>query len=356
MPSLAVATTFMNKRSLSYRDAGVDIDAGDALVDAIKPIAERTRRPGWMESIGGFGGMFEIPPGRFKEPVLVSGTDGVGTKLKLAIEMNKHDTVGIDLVAMCANDIIVCGAEPLFFLDYIATSRLHNEVAEQVIAGIGRGCELAGAALIGGETAEMPGMYGEDDYDLAGFCVGAVEKSKIIDHSGVAEGDIILGVASSGVHSNGFSLVRKVIESGDHKLSDSFAGSTLGDVLLTPTRIYVRSLLVLTNKIEASAIAHITGGGLPGNIKRVIPEGFGAVLDSRQWNQPEIFDWLQIHGNIETDEMQRTFNCGIGMAIIVNSNDEQTATTILEDHGETVFTIGHIETNQNDSPDVVIKT
>jgi len=344
----------MSKSSLSYRDAGVDIDAGDALVDAIKPIAERTRRPGWMESIGGFGGMFELPPGRFKEPVLVSGTDGVGTKLKLAIELNKHDTVGIDLVAMCVNDIVVCGAEPLFFLDYLATSKLHNDIAEQVIAGIGRGCELAGAALIGGETAEMPGMYGEDDYDLAGFCVGAVEKPEIIDQSRVADGNVILGLASSGVHSNGFSLVRKVIESGNHNLADSFADSTLGETLLTPTRIYVRSLLALAKEINVSAIAHITGGGLPGNIKRVIPKELCAVLDSRQWLQPEIFQWLKIQGNIAVDEMQRTFNCGIGMAIVVDKKDAQNAIAILENHGETVFTIGHIETN--DKQDVIIRS
>ncbi|MDH3693241.1 MAG: phosphoribosylformylglycinamidine cyclo-ligase [Gammaproteobacteria bacterium] len=344
----------MNKHSLSYRDAGVNIDAGDALIEAIKPIAERTRRPGWMESIGGFGGMFELPPGRFKEPVLFSGTDGVGTKLKLAIELNKHDTVGIDLVAMCVNDIVVCGAEPLFFLDYLATSQLRNDIAEQVIAGIGRGCQLAGAALIGGETAEMPGMYGANDYDIAGFCVGAVEKSEIIDQSRVTDGNVILGLASSGVHSNGFSLVHKVIESGNHSLSDPFAGSTLGETLLTPTRIYVRTLLALTKQVSVCAIAHITGGGLPGNIKRVIPNDLCAVLDSSQWQRPEIFSWLQTQGNIATDEMQRTFNCGIGMAIVVDKKDAQNAIAILEEHGETVFSIGHIETN--DEQDVVIRS
>ncbi len=346
----------MNRPSLSYRDAGVDIETGDALVDAIKPIAERTRRPGWVESIGGFGGMFELPTGRFKQPVLVSGTDGVGTKLKIAIELNKHDTVGVDLVAMCVNDIAVCGAEPLFFLDYLATGHLRHDVAEQVITGIGYGCELAGAALIGGETAEMPGMYGEDDYDLAGFCVGAVEKSKIINHSRVAPGDAILGLASNGVHANGFSLVRKIIKSGHHKLSDRFAHATLGDTLLTPTRIYVRSLLALTHDIDISAIAHITGGGLPGNIKRVLPDGLCAVLDNQQWPRPEIFSWLQTEGNVTSDEMYRTFNCGIGMVVIVREEFTRQAMSILEKHGETVYRIGHIEQLSHDAERVVIQT
>jgi len=340
--------------SLSYRDAGVDIDAGDALVDAIKPIAESTRRPGMLEGLGGFGALFEIPPGKYREPVLVSGTDGVGTKLKLAIDTGIHHTIGIDLVAMCVNDVVVQGAEPLFFLDYYATGHLEPSVAQRVIEGIGEGCRQAGCALIGGETAEMPGMYTHNDYDLAGFCVGVVEKSKIITGQAVQAGDTLIGIASSGPHSNGYSLVRKIVSHTRTKLDEPFAGRPLGEVLLTPTRIYVKALLRLLEHIPVHALAHITGGGLPGNVPRVLPKNTRAVIDSRSWTRPAIFDWLQHGGNVESDEMYRTFNCGIGMVLAVQPKDAEAAIRLLAESGEQAFPIGTIEPHTGESEVVIL--
>jgi phosphoribosylformylglycinamidine cyclo-ligase len=327
---------------LSYRDAGVDIDAGDRLVDRIKPIAARTRRPGILGGIGGFGALFEVPLDRYRQPVLVSGTDGVGTKLKLAMQLGKHDTIGIDLVAMCANDIVVQGAEPLFFLDYYATGKLDVETAAAVVGGIGRGCELAGAALVGGETAEMPGMYHDGDYDLAGFCVGVVEKDRIIDGSRVRPGDVLLGLASSGPHSNGYSLVRKVIEVSKADLRGDFHGRTLGDTLLEPTRIYVKSLLALIAEVPVLALAHITGGGIVENLPRVLPDDCRANIDSRSWRRPPVFDWLQSAGGIAANEMYRTFNCGIGMIACVRAEHADSALQLLRQQGETVWRIGEI--------------
>ncbi len=340
--------------SLSYRDAGVDIDAGDALVDAIKPIAESTRRPGMLEGLGGFGALFEIPPGKYREPVLVSGTDGVGTKLKLAIDTGIHHTIGIDLVAMCVNDVIVQGAEPLFFLDYYATGRLETTVAKRVIEGIGEGCRQAGCALIGGETAEMPGLYSQEDYDLAGFCVGVVEKSKIITGSAVQTGDTLLGIASSGPHSNGYSLIRKIVSHTRASLDQPFEGSTLGETLLTPTRIYVKAILRLLEHIPVHAIAHITGGGLPGNVPRVLPKNTRAVIDSRSWKRPAIFDWLQDGGNVAADEMYRTFNCGLGMVLAVHPKDSETVIRTLAESGERAFPIGTIEPHTGESEVVIL--
>jgi phosphoribosylformylglycinamidine cyclo-ligase len=338
---------------LSYRDAGVDIDAGDELVEAIKPIAESTRRTGMLEGLGGFGALFEIPPGKYREPVLVSGTDGVGTKLKLAIETGIHHTIGIDLVAMCVNDVIVQGAEPLFFLDYYATGKLDTAIAKRVIEGIGEGCRQAGCALIGGETAEMPGLYTKEDYDLAGFCVGVVEKSKIITGRDVRTGDILLGLAASGPHSNGYSLVRKIVSVTKAKLDDRFEGRTLGEALLTPTRIYVKPLLALIAQLPVHALAHITGGGLPGNVPRVLPDGTRAVIDSRSWKRPAIFDWLEERGNVERSEMYRTFNCGIGMVVAMNPKDADAAIHLLAGAGETAFPIGNVEAHSGE-PEVVI--
>lgn len=346
------------KTPLSYRSAGVDVDAGDALVEAIKPIARRTLRPGVLAGLGGFGALFQLPVSQYREPVLVSGTDGVGTKLKLAIEMGKHDTVGIDLVAMCANDVVVQGAEPLFFLDYFATGRLDLAVASTVIAGIGRGCELAGAALVGGETAEMPGMYQAGDYDLAGFCVGVVEKARIIDGSAVKPDDTVIGLASSGPHSNGYSLIRKIVEHQGAKLDQAVGGvtahETLGAVLLTPTRIYVKSILALASRIPIHAAAHITGGGLTGNVPRVLPAGTRAVIDAAAWSRPAIFKWLQNGGGLPDDEMYRTFNCGIGMVLIVHRNDVAPALASLAASGETAFVIGRIEAHAGEA-DLVIR-
>ena len=339
---------------LSYRDAGVDIDAGDALIEAIKPIAKSTNRPGVLAGLGGFGAPFQIPPGQYREPVLVSGTDGVGTKLKLAIDTGRHDTIGIDLVAMCANDIVVQGAEPLFFLDYFATGHLDIKVAQAVISGIGEGCRQAGAALIGGETAEMPGMYAKEDYDLAGFCVGVVEKSRIIDGSQVKVGDTLIGITSSGPHSNGYSLIRKIIEVTGADLDQAFDGQTLGEVLLTPTRIYVKPLLKLLAAMPVHAMAHITGGGLPGNVPRVLPANTRAVIDARSWKRPAIFDWLQKGGNVESAEMYRTLNCGIGMVLAVDKADADQAVKLLTAAGETAIVIGHIEAHQGES-DVLIR-
>lgn len=329
--------------SLNYRDAGVDIDAGNRLVEIIKPIAKQTTRQGVMAGLGGFGALFEIPLERYKNPVLVSGTDGVGTKLKLAIETGKHDTIGIDLVAMCVNDLIVQGAEPLFFLDYYATGKLDVDTAADVITGIGAGCKMSGAALIGGETAEMPGMYNTGDYDLAGFSVGIVEKDRIIDGSTVKAGDILIGLASSGLHSNGYSLVRKIIETSAANLSEDFHGRTLGEALLAPTRIYVKSILALIDKLSVHAIAHITGGGLLENLPRVIPANTCAIIDQTSWQRPPIFNWLQSHGNIADEEMYRTFNCGIGMVVCVAAADAQSALECLTQCGEQAWTIGTIE-------------
>ncbi|MCP4700518.1 MAG: phosphoribosylformylglycinamidine cyclo-ligase [Gammaproteobacteria bacterium] len=339
--------------SLSYRDAGVDIDSGCRLVERIKPIVGRTHRPGVFGGIGGFGALFELPMDRYRQPVLVSGTDGVGTKLKLAIALKKHDTVGIDLAAMCANDLVVQGAEPLFFLDYYASGSLDVETAAQVIAGIGRGCELSGMALIGGETAEMPGMYRQGDYDLAGFCVGIAEKSDLIDGSRVKAGDVLLGMASSGPHSNGYSLIRKVLEVSRADLNAEFSGQTLGEILLTPTRIYVKSLLQLLQQTPVHAIAHITGGGLPENLPRVLPPHVCAQINIGTWPRPAIFDWLQTQGNIEEKEMLRTFNCGIGMAVCVAAEHMDTAMRQLRKTGETIWRIGEIVPRQSQA--VVIR-
>ncbi len=341
--------------SISYRDAGVDIEAGNNLVEQIKPIAARTHRPGVLAGLGGFGALFELPLDRYREPVLVAGTDGVGTKLKLAMNMGKHDTIGIDLVAMCVNDLIVQGAEPLFFLDYYATSRLEVETATEVVKGIGLGCELAGAALIGGETAEMPGMYAKGDYDLAGFCVGVMEKSRIIDGSKVRAGDVLLGIASSGPHSNGYSLIRKILEVDNTDLAQPFHQRTLGETLLEPTRIYVKPLLSLLQQIDIHALAHITGGGLLENIPRVLPDQCCAEIDAQAWQQPPIFDWLQSKGNIEKDEMYRTFNCGIGMVLCVAAEDAATALSSLQQAGETVWQIGQIRTRGEGEKQVLIQ-
>jgi phosphoribosylformylglycinamidine cyclo-ligase len=331
--------------SLTYKDAGVDIDAGNALVERIKPFVSATRRPGVLSAIGGFGGLFEVPPG-FRRPVLVAGTDGVGTKLKLAIETGRHDGVGIDLVAMCANDVIVQGAEPLFFLDYYATGRLEVEVAAAVIKGITDGCVQAGAALLGGETAELPGFYEGGDYDLAGFCVGIVEHDRIIDGSKVAEGDVVLGIASSGLHSNGYSLARKVLERSGTAHDLPIDGVPLIDRLIAPTRIYVKPLLALFAEVEVHALAHITGGGLPENIPRVLPEGLMATIDRQSWRRPAIFDWLQATGGIADAELYRTFNCGLGMAVVVPEHAAPGALALLAAHGEHAWIAGRIDAGQ----------
>jgi phosphoribosylformylglycinamidine cyclo-ligase len=341
------------KQSLSYKDAGVDIDAGERLVDRIKSVAQRTRRPEVLTGLGGFGALFELPKG-YQEPVLVSGTDGVGTKLRLAMELRKHDTIGIDLVAMCVNDLVVGGAEPLFFLDYYATGKLDVETATEVVTGIGAGCELAGCALVGGETAEMPGMYEGEDYDLAGFCVGIVEKSKIIDGSAVRASDVLLGLASSGPHSNGYSLIRKILEVSNADLNQPIDGRTLGEALLEPTRIYVKSLLPVLKSEPVSALAHITGGGLLENIPRVLPANTKAVIDKASWTLPEVFAWLQAQGNVAEQEMYRTFNCGIGMVICVPAAAADAVRHKLAAAGETVFTIGRVEATDTAEPFVEI--
>jgi phosphoribosylformylglycinamidine cyclo-ligase len=336
--------TTSKPESLNYKSAGVDIAAGNQLVERIKPVAANTFRAGVMAGLGGFGSLFELPLNRFQNPVLVSGTDGVGTKLKLAIDMNCHNTVGIDLVAMCVNDIIVQGAEPLFFLDYFATGKLDVTTASKVIEGIGKGCELAGAALVGGETAEMPGMYADGDYDLAGFCVGIVEKSKIIDGSGLKPGDKLIAIASSGFHSNGYSLIRKIVSHCNLSLNDAFGdqGKTLGEVLLTPTKIYVKSVLALLENHEIKALAHITGGGLTENLPRVIPSGLNARINLDSWQFPAIFSYLQQQGNISLDNMLLTFNCGIGMVVFVAPENEQSVLASLKASGESAFTIGEL--------------
>ena len=328
-------------RGLTYRDAGVDIDAGDELVERIKPLVARVRRPEVLAGIGGFGALVELPPG-YRRPVLVSGTDGVGTKLRLAIDAGRHDTIGIDLVAMCANDIVVQGAEPLFFLDYYATGKLQVDVAEAVVRGIVEGCAQAGAALVGGETAEMPGIYYGEDYDLAGFCVGVVEKDSIIDGSAVRAGDAIIGLASSGPHSNGYSLIRKLLALSAAGSEVELDGKPLLDRLLAPTRIYVKPLLALTRQQPVHALAHITGGGLTDNIPRVLPEGLEAVLERRRWHRDPVFDWLQQVGHIESAEMYRTFNCGIGMAVVVPKDQAAQAVEFLAARGESAQIIGEI--------------
>tara|TARA_R110002072_G_scaffold172728_5_gene327081 strand:+ start:28296 stop:29360 length:1065 start_codon:yes stop_codon:yes gene_type:complete len=330
-----------NKPPLSYKDAGVDIDAGNALVERIKGVAKRTRRPEVLAGLGGFGALFELPKG-YQEPVLISGTDGVGTKLKLAMDLKKHDTIGIDLVAMCVNDLIVAGAEPLFFLDYYATGKLNVDVAANVVEGIGTGCELAGCSLVGGETAEMPGMYEGDDYDLAGFCVGIAEKSKLIDGSKVSQDDVLIGLASSGPHSNGYSLIRKIIEVSGAKLDQKLGDTDLASALMAPTKIYVKSLLQLIKSSNVHALSHITGGGLLENIPRVLPENCKAVIDTNSWQLPDIFKWLQEEGNVESTEMYRTFNCGVGMIISVPSNSAESCIETLTSLGETAWKIGYI--------------
>ena len=330
------------KQSLSYKDAGVDIDAGNALVERIKGVVKKTRRPEVMGGIGGFGALCEIPEG-YKQPVLVAGTDGVGTKLRLAIDLKKHDTVGIDLVAMCVNDLIVQGAEPLFFLDYYATGKLDVDTAADVVTGIGKGCEISGCALIGGETAEMPGMYDGEDYDMAGFCTGVVEKSKIIDGTKVAAGDQLIALASSGPHSNGFSLIRKVLEVSNADTNQVIAGKTLGEHLLEPTRIYVKPLLELFKQVDVHALSHITGGGFWENIPRVLPESAKAVVKGDSWQWPTVFSWLQENGNITTHEMYRTFNCGVGMVLVVPADQLDNSLNILKDLGENAWHLGEIQ-------------
>ncbi|HVO47984.1 MAG TPA: phosphoribosylformylglycinamidine cyclo-ligase [Steroidobacteraceae bacterium] len=327
---------------ITYRDAGVDIDAGDELVERIKPLVRRTQRPEVLAGIGGFGALVEIPVGRYQRPVLVSGTDGVGTKLRLAIDTGRHDTIGIDLVAMCVNDVVVQGAEPLFFLDYYATGKLRVEVAESVIRGIVEGCAQAGAALVGGETAEMPGMYSDHDYDLAGFCVGVVEKSEIIDGSRVKAGDVVIGLASSGPHSNGYSLIRKLISVAGATAATQVEGRPLFDRLLAPTRIYVKSLLELLRAVPVHGMAHITGGGLTDNIPRVLGEGLEVELQRGAWHRDPVFDWLQRTGRIDSAEMYRTFNCGIGMVAIVAPEHQQKALEVLNARGETARVIGAV--------------
>ena len=328
---------------LTYRDAGVDIDAGDALVDRIKPMAARTMREGVLAGIGGFGALFEVPK-RYKEPVLVSGTDGVGTKLKLAFDWQRHDTVGIDLVAMSVNDILVQGAEPLFFLDYFACGKLSVDVAAQVVSGIARGCELSGCALIGGETAEMPGMYPDGEYDLAGFAVGAAEKSKLIDGKSIRPGDVVLGLASSGAHSNGFSLLRKILQRADARPEQDFHGQPLGDVVMAPTHLYVKPVLAVLAQFEGQikGLAHITGGGLLDNVPRILQKGLQAHLQRDAWQMPQLFSWLQQQGGVADAEMYRVFNCGIGMVAVVAPEHAQAISAALRAQGETVYQLGDI--------------
>ncbi|HET9114108.1 MAG TPA: phosphoribosylformylglycinamidine cyclo-ligase [Burkholderiales bacterium] len=343
----------LNKPSLSYRDAGVDIDAGDTLVERIKPWAKRTMRPEVLGGIGGFGALMGLPQ-KYKNPVLVSGTDGVGTKLKLAFMLDKHDTVGIDLVGMSVNDILVQGAEPLFFLDYFACGKLDIEIAEQVIKGIAQGCELAGCALIGGETAEMPGMYPAGEYDLAGFAVGAVERDAVIGGSDIAPGDIVLGLASSGAHSNGYSLIRKILELGKADLHADFDGRSLADVLMAPTRIYVKPVLALLAALPVKGMAHITGGGLTGNVPRILAEHLCADIDGKSWTMPPLFGWLQQQGGVTDAEMHRTFNCGIGMVIVIAAEHADAAMRHLTESGESVSRIGRIRKRAADEAQTIV--
>jgi len=342
-----------NNTSLSYKDAGVDIDAGNALVSRIKGVVKRTRRPEVMGGIGGFGALCELPT-KYKEPLLVSGTDGVGTKLRLALDMNKHDTIGIDLVAMCVNDLIVQGAEPLFFLDYYATGKLDIDTAASVVTGIGEGCIQAGCALIGGETAEMPGMYEGEDYDVAGFCVGVVEKADVIDGTKVAVGDALIAVGSSGPHSNGYSLVRKIIDVSNADLSEKLNGQTIGEQLLTPTKIYIKSALKMIAEHDIHAISHITGGGFWENIPRVLPQGTKAVIDGNSWHWPAIFNWLQEKGNVETFEMYRTFNCGVGLVVALPKEQANAAVELLKSEGENAWVIGEVAKASPDEEQVEI--
>jgi phosphoribosylformylglycinamidine cyclo-ligase len=337
------------RNSLSYKDAGVDIDAGNMLVERIKGVSRRTTRPEVLGGLGGFGALCEIPAG-YRHPVLVAGTDGVGTKLRLAMEMGIHDTIGIDLVAMCVNDLVVAGAEPLFFLDYYATGALNVDTAAAVVTGIGAGCELAGCALVGGETAEMPGMYEGEDYDLAGFCVGVVEKAEIIDGSGVADGDVLLGVASSGPHSNGYSLIRKILEVSAADLQQPLGQGqgTLGQALLAPTTIYVKALLQLFSRVQIKALSHITGGGLLENLPRVLPAGCKAQIDTSSWDWPEVFRWLQQQGNVDTREMYRTFNCGVGMVLCIAPEDRAEALAQLAAAGHKAWQIGQITAGEHE--------
>jgi len=326
---------------LSYRSAGVDIDRANRLVERIKPIAARTRRPEVLAGVGGFGALCTLPGGRYREPVLVSGTDGVGTKLRLAIDSRMHDTIGVDLVAMCANDVLAHGAEPLYFLDYFATGRVDVDVAEAVLAGVGRGCELAGAALVGGETAEMPGMYADGDYDLAGFCVGVVERERLVDGRAARPGDRLLGLASSGAHANGYSLIRRVIERSGVDLDAPFeGGASLRRRLLEPTRVYVRAVLEVLARCPVHGIAHITGGGLPENLPRALPPGTGARVRGDAWPRPALFDWIQRAGAIDEAEMRRTFNCGVGLVMVVPPEHAERALSVLHDAGEQAWIIG----------------
>ncbi len=329
----------MTTKPLTYKDAGVDIEAGNDLVERIRPLVASTMRPEVLTGIGGFGGLFALPPGKYAEPVLVSGTDGVGTKLKLAQRLQRHDTIGIDLVAMCVNDVLVQGAEPLFFLDYFACGKLNTELAASVIAGIADGCEQAGAALIGGETAEMPDMYAAGEYDLAGFCVGAVERQGLIDGSAISAGDVIIGVASNGAHSNGFSLIRKVLDIAGNPDID---GTPADELLLRPTKIYVKPVLQLIESVTVKGLAHITGGGLTLNIPRILHRGLHAEIEVNSWQQGPVFDWLAASGNIATDEMRRTFNCGVGMVVVVDTADTDIAITELAKSGESAWRLGTI--------------
>ncbi len=329
-------------KTISYKDAGVDIEAGDKLIDRIKPFANKTKRKESIGGLGGFGSLFEIPE-KFRKPVLVSGTDGVGTKLKLAFELNKHETIGQDLVAMCVNDILVQGAEPLFFLDYYACGKLDVDTATLIIKGIADGCLLANCSLVGGETAEMPGMYDDGEYDLAGFCVGAVEKNKIINGSKVKEGNLVLGLTSSGAHSNGYSLIRKIISNNKVDLNTDFYGEKFSDVIMKPTKIYVKSVLSLIEKVNVNAMAHITGGGIIENLPRILPNHLSAKINKNSWKLPHLFQWLKNEANLEDTELYKTFNCGIGMAIIVDERDSQEAINLLKEFGEEVYIIGIIK-------------
>jgi phosphoribosylformylglycinamidine cyclo-ligase len=338
---------------LTYRDAGVDIDAGDELVERIKPFARRTTRPEVLSHLGGFGALVEVSK-KYRNPVMVSGTDGVGTKLKLAFRMKKHDTIGIDLVAMSVNDILVTGAEPVFFLDYFACGKLRVEVAADVVKGVAAGCEQAGCALIGGETAEMPGLYDPNEYDLAGFAVGLVEKDRIIDGSAIVPGDVVVGLASSGAHSNGYSLVRKILAVTGAELDEPLDGRTLGEALLEPTRIYVKPVLALLDKIPLKGIAHITGGGLVENVPRVLPAGTAAHLEKASWPRPAVFAWLQEQGNVPEAEMHRTFNCGIGMVLVVAKEHAGAAIASLGIHGVPAWEVGAIVAREGDAPQTVV--
>ena len=353
MTSTTHNTNSTNVNSISYRDAGVDIEAGDALVEQIKPFAKRTMRPEVLAGIGGFGSLFAMPK-KFKEPILVSGTDGVGTKLKLAFELNKHDTVGIDLVAMSVNDILVQGAEPLFFLDYFACGKLEVSTAAQVIKGIAEGCEQAGCALVGGETAEMPGMYPAGEYDLAGFAVGCVDKANLINGTTITAGDVVLGLASSGAHSNGYSLIRKLIANSGIDYDADFYGRKFKDVVMAPTKIYVKSLLQLIETLPVKGMAHITGGGITENIPRVLPAGLTAEISGKSWDLPPLFKWLQAQGNITHSEMYKTFNCGVGMAVVLDKALVAQAKQLLEAAGETVYEIGTIRTQANGEAATVV--